>query len=226
MDISVISVKRKIDFIHKFIESFSSTTFPQKKINIFVGSNDDSYLEKYKNNQLINVKKFDDKKQELIKKYSISEKMRENYIQCLNFENDVLVFEDDIIFSKGWENIFNKSIQQLNILYGENYILNFFTSKHLDVNKNLPYSFIAANLFIGGLGIYYPKKIKELFYNYIKNYNGEKAHDVLLQQFLIENKYINTFVTVPCFVQHIGVFSTWSNSNYSMRAIDFRENLE
>ncbi len=222
---TICSSPRTNNYIYRLIDTIGNI-----QLRIVVTGSDTSYLDKYTSNNKIEILNIpcanigNDKISKLTNQFW-------NYKHCLSNdvdENDgVLILEDDVIFSNGWNYKFESIISKLKLKFGDRFILSLFTSLPLctvDTMPDLGFLPLPIHQFYGTQGMYYTNTIQKEIIDVFNTYNIKKIkpYDLIIRDYLIKND-IPTFVVVPCLIQHIGRQSSWNLSSNIITAIIFNK---
>lgn len=226
--VAVITSNRKNNYVKRVIDTIGENI----PIHLFSDGNDSSYLNSFLNDSRISITSTpyynNDSTNIIINQFwNFKNCLRNSYIEG---ENGILIFEDDVIFARGWANRFENVLGNLEEKCGDRFILSLFTSTTFFSLGNLPKSYyleFPKDRFYGCQGMYYSKRVREELLNHFDNYDLTHPlnYDIIIRNYIVENN-IPIFVTIPCLIEHIGTMSTWINNASTLAATVFNESVE
>lgn len=218
IDVAIITVPRKITYIHSTIESlFSSGCGELKsKIRLHVGSAGAGYLSRYKSDIRFRLQRLDPGDLLRLGRLKLWQCQGLNYLRCLQAaptSRATIVLEDDIVFSKGWYQWTLSAINQIEKIY-DRWMLTLccFSGEAVKrYEEGARWFPDGAPWWCGGAcGIVYPSNLIEELASYIEEHlvvGDELPTDLLIHRWAKE-KEVQFCATAPSLIQHVGEVST------------------
>ncbi|MGO8926568.1 MAG: hypothetical protein ACLQU3_06750 [Limisphaerales bacterium] len=220
IDLAISTVYRPENYLHELIERLPKAT----PIRLIVGSPNYGYLERYRLNSYIEIIGVDPTDWERFKDYTVLHRASWNYWRCLacgvrrGRRKGLLILEDDVLPAEGWEDCYEKVIEQIEAQYGEEFVLSLYTSNTILFESG------AADRcytrypppFFGTQAMYYPEPIRVAFAEHLKHEGVDsflKHYDGVLRDYVAVTG-IPLFVTTPILFQHIGEVSTGCSEDF------------
>ncbi|MGO8928026.1 MAG: hypothetical protein ACLQU3_14235 [Limisphaerales bacterium] len=215
ISVAISTVNRPGNYLHKLISHLPNGL----PIRLIVGSPDYGYLERYRRNLCIEIIGVDPVEWDRIKDFKTAHRASWNYWRCFIYgarpeaRKGLLLLEDDVLPARGWEKQLHKTIEQIEVQYGEEYVLALFTIQpHLStpVDADTYYSLYPVNDYAGSQAMYYPESVRVAFAEYMAAEGRDiyrMGYDLLLREYL-KFTGIPLFATAPCLFQHIGEVGT------------------
>ena len=216
IDINVMTVSRPENYLMHTLNSLNPDWDPNHifhKANLVYGSPERSYLDRYEGTY--EIIGFPQEEWDFIQDKDLRQRASWNYWRCLTqgikHNNGVIVFEDDVKFAKGWRKRLEKTIDQIERLYAQDYVLSMYACYPFSGYRHgLLYENYSIPGFYGTQGMYFTEKTRLGYGEYIKQYGVDSYHtpyDLLLKEYLNKN-HIKLFATTPSIVQHMGANTT------------------
>lgn len=208
---SVTTINRKSNYVSKLLETF----FPSgPHIHLIVGQEDSSYLSPHKHNPLVHIHEVSAEFQKY-KNLNVFNKQLNSVSRCLKLEGNFegrIVFEDDIIFCRDWNQKFLSIISTLRTWHPDNrFGLSLFHWHRPKIVEN-QFDAYTPNMFLGTQAMYYSEGMVPDLLEFLDR-NDKKltsTFDLSIREFFINTK-LPLYVATPSLVQHIGTHSTRSN---------------
>lgn len=223
----IVTINRPGGFIHPMLQSMRRTGFFDDRANLplllSVGTEDASHIALYRDlSSDFRVRETSREEMDSFKFDEISRGARcslGHYFcmkEMLEFDFEALaVFEDDVVFAKGWLPRLNAAIEDLQKVHGDRWAMVLYLP-----NWDVKYYYEKGDLwfptekdkFFGSQAILYPRKVAEEFMPYLEQAidEGKKATDMALAKYTIESGVPLVAIT-PCLVEHIGDISVGCN---------------
>jgi hypothetical protein len=221
INVAISTVDRPKHYLHKVVRSLGEGL----PVRLIVGSPSYDYLKRYKENSRIEIIGVDPGEWAKFKNYTIRRRSSWNYWRCFvhgvrpGNRKGLLILEDDVIPAKGWEEMFLKTIKQIEAEYGEEYILSLYAASN-EIPRNGTagdgYTRYPSHQFGGTQAMYYPEPVRIAFSAYMQREAVETwrmPYDWLLKEYLCFTG-TSIFATVPCLFEHIGDISSTGNTIY------------
>jgi GR25 family glycosyltransferase involved in LPS biosynthesis len=223
----IVTINRPGGFIHPMIQSLRQAEFFSSPENLplllSVGTDDAAHLALYRDlHEDFRIREISRQEMEAFRFDEISRGARCSlgHYWCmkgmLEESFDALaVFEDDVVFAKGWIPRLNAAIEDIRKDHEDNWVMSLYTSnwdvKYYYEKKRLWFP-LEKDKFFGSQAILYPRRIAEEFMPYLEQAidGGRKAADMALAKYTIE-KGIPLVSITPCLVEHIGNISVGCN---------------
>lgn len=127
----------------------------------------------------------------------------------------VALFEDDVIFARGWVGRLERAVDALRRVHGNRWIMTLYLP-----DFNVDYHFKKGDLwfatekttFFGSQGILYPRAVAQEILPVLKTFvdQGRRATDMAVADYAISARVPLVAIT-PCLVEHIGNISVGCN---------------
>lgn len=123
--VSIITVKREPEYIHTTLASlFAADPWAGRmhSVNLYVGSNDASYLDCYAHHERITVKRLSDGEWDSIKDMSIWQRLCHNNQRALHVPcgaRGLIFLEDDVVLKDGFVHTLIDTIQEIDQRIGK-----------------------------------------------------------------------------------------------------------
>ena len=214
VDFAVTTISRPGDYIHQLISRLR-TDLP---LRLLVGAPDCGYLERYRSHRFIEIIETPPQAWEQIRDCAIHQRAAWNYWRSLTLKKShstrhgMLIFEDDVLPARGWENRLYEIIRQIESKQEAPYVLTLYAA-HTALEEPQPgthFTRYPSDTFFGSQAVFYPEIVREGFAEYVKAHAVEffrAPYDLLLGEYAV-NENIPIFAAVPSLVQHIGEVST------------------
>ena len=209
MNLNIITVARKGEYLHKTLETLecSDWKYSNIPIGLLMGSEDEGYVERYRSDSRITIVPWVGEKPQIHVAFVL------NYIRALQHNTlgtGLCVFEDDIAFTKNWLARTLFAIQEMECKSNlSHYILSLYTARDLSgssFNRGKWYRSYLANWFFGTQGCYFPKIVQEELAMYLEDNQDRKPGDLLLSEWCYHHQ--NLYNTSGSIVDHMGAIST------------------
>src|SRR5215469_12403185 len=205
ISIAITTVSRQKNYIYKLISKLRNDL----PMRLVVGSPNYDYLNRYRRDSHVEVIGIDQNDWSQIKSFPVKQRACWNYWRCLtNGINrrrgkGLLVFEDDVIPMLDWKARLGKAIEEIEVDYGDEYILALYTSLTelaKPADRDSYFARYPAWSFMGTQGMYFPDSIRAAFAEHLRRESFRTHYDTLLSEYARHNG-INLFVTTPCLVE-------------------------
>ncbi len=228
-DINVVvsTVQREENYLKTTLDSITAdqpiiSNYP---ISLVLGTPTTTHVENYQPQTNIDIIKMPPDTWSMIRSFHAMRRAAWNCYRCLTLPvagpRGTLALEDDVLFARGWLPRLNTIINQLEHLYGTDFVLSIYApwavAKQENNQHDLFVKYSPAG-YLGMQGIYYTSKTRQEFAKYFKNHvlvGQNKLHDLYLTDYLIQAK-IPLFASSPSLVQHTGrkssLDSPWHDS--------------
>jgi len=230
IDVAISTVNRPKNYLHTLMRLLRKDL----AVRLVVGSPDYRYLDRYRKKKHIQVIEIELAEWEMVKNYSVIHRALWNYWRCCMYgvssgpRRGLLILEDDVIPARGWEEWLQKTVSQIEVEYGGEYILALHTW-FTELPKPVPGRYFnpyPAHVFGGTQAVYYPESVRTGFADYLKTHGVDSfrtAYDYLLREYLMRTG-IPCFASAPCLFQHVGTVSTGLSMKFA-KAGFFRRDL-
>lgn len=210
IDFAIMTVSRPPHYIHDLIAALR----PDLPLRLVVGSPDYEYLERYRDDPYKEIVEVPDQGWEHFHNRRMQHKACWNYWRCLKLGSTtpgaegLVVFEDDIMPARGWEERLYEAVDQIESACKERYALALYSPRRLarTPNSRTYYVSYPTHRFYGTQAIYFPESVREEFMRFIRIYGvntWKHNHDIMLRWYL-QHMNIPLFATKPCLFQHVG----------------------
>jgi hypothetical protein len=194
MNILIMTVNREklgsTNYIHQTIESFEKNFKQKSLIKLVVGSPDTEYLEPYKKKYVLYP--VNNQKWQMISDWSVVRRAKYNYYRCLTlFKGNLLILEDDIIFTDNCYEKLIKTIREIEEAGLKKYFLSLYSPFELTTFAGKNYGLRNPDYFFGTQGIYFPGSILKEFTSWIEKFDllySELPYDGLIKTYATNNK--------------------------------------
>lgn len=237
MNVAVITVDRPRNYIQKVISQLPKDL----RLRVIVGSPSYGYLEQFRSNPRIEIIGVDLAEWDQVKSFGRAHRASWNYWRSLVYgarpgvKKGLLLLEDDVLAAKGWEPRFEKTIEQIETQYGEDYVLALFTNDSQfsePVSDKKYYTRYPAEKYAGSQAMYYSESVRTGFAEYLAVEGRESfrmGYDLVLREYL-KRTGIPLFSTTPCLFEHIGevgtgLWGTKDKSWFCIKAGNFKKTL-
>jgi hypothetical protein len=206
MKISFITVNRPlINYLDSTLDSLDKSDWKHTNIliNLYVGNEDESYVEKYRHDDRITIVSW-----EGIACENLTERFNTNYFRGL--QPDTIVCEDDIRFSPTW---FARTIFAMGEIEKDKikpYVLSLYTAQDFGGEcwrRGNWYRAYWAEKFWGTQGVYYPeveslRKHFQIKMEYMKDSKNYYNADLVIREWVDAHQCL--YLTQGSVVQHVG----------------------
>jgi hypothetical protein len=213
IDYAIMTVARPVDYIRAVLDGLH----PTLPLRLVVGSPDVAYLSRIVAARQLQVIVPDELEWNSIKTKPVGQRAAWNYWRCFVLgpqskeRQGLVIFEDDVALTYGWEERLHKVVATLNRRHGERYILALYSANVISKAGNLNcVERFPVDRFFGTQAMYFPERIREVLQPYLKRFGVDAfraPYDWLVRDFA-KAKGIPIFRCVPSLAQHIGLVTT------------------
>jgi hypothetical protein len=212
VDYAISTVDRPVNYIYDLIPRVKG----ERRVKLFVGSNNDSYLERYRHSFSIRIEKPDNNEWSRFKEASVFHRATWNYWRSMTKWPDdpqrrgLVILEDDVQPAEEWQEHLTRIISDIENKFKQRYILALYTARTYSDIDNIGYARYPIHEIGGTQGFYYPEAVRRECAAFLKLYGvewNEAPYDMLLADFCSRHGY-PVFVTIPALIQHVGKVGT------------------
>jgi hypothetical protein len=192
---------REKHYIDRTLESLFQSDGRDIPLNLILGSNDTSHVERYRN--VATLVAWDEDAEWQAREGRLRRNCTVNAIRALKYGDDdyCLCCEDDIIFEPNW-------LSQLMLTIAEigrrDYVLNLGQKGAEEPGKR--YATHTQPFLCGAQGIFYPsKRLRNALAKYLHENINASTNDYLVGQFA--KRFVGLYNTTPVLIEHIGQVS-------------------
>jgi hypothetical protein len=210
---SILTVHRSsTNFVYQCLKSMFDSDESLPKVHLFVGSTDREYLDHYTDDARIQIIDMPVADWEAIRELTVHRRLMFNFwrtlCQLADSNDDLLLCEDDIIFSEYWYSSLLQIVEILKTTIGDRFALSLY-SPHAWPQDSVILEY-PKHMFWGAQCMFYShsvvQELKDYVYvNGVSNY--QIPSDLLIQRFCKERD-VNLYTVAESLVQHIGTEST------------------
>jgi hypothetical protein len=214
IDFAIMTVARPTVYIHELIASLR----PDLPIRLIVGAPVNGYLERYRSNPFIEIIEVGAEEWAHFQNRRVHHRACWNYWRSLTLgprtpsRKGLVVFEDDVIPARGWENRFHETVNQIEDVHQGPFVLALYPAVNLPPppHAQLYYMGYPVPVFFSTQAMYYPEEVRAGFADYLKRHGVDSMrlpYDLLLKAY-VWKEHIRLFAAIPCLFQHVGEIST------------------
>jgi hypothetical protein len=214
IDFAIMTVARPTVYIHELIASLR----PDLPLRLIVGAPAYGYLERYRSNPLREIIEVGAEEWAHFQHRRVHHRACWNYWRSLTLGprtpscRGLVVFEDDVIPARGWENRFHETVNQIKEVHKGPFVLALYTAVNLPSppHARIYYVGYPVPVFFGTQAMYYPEEVRAGFADYLKRHGVDSMrlpYDVLLRNYLWKER-IRLLAAIPCLFQHVGEIGT------------------
>ncbi|MCW3053740.1 MAG: hypothetical protein JWN14_2910, partial [Chthonomonadales bacterium] len=213
IDLAMVTIQREDDYFHATLKSMQTN----EHLDVFTGSPEAEYLGRYESDERLCIHKVDPQEWESLQELDIHRRAGWNYWRCLttssNRDRGIAIFEDDVLFGKGWRHRMEQVVHAAEKAHGDNFVLSLYCPYGLvaeEADRGKLICEYTTEIFAGTQAMYYPAKLRCRFAAHLKAYGVDSyrvPHDLLLKDFLAAEG-IPLLTTSPSLVQHVGYKTT------------------
>ena len=214
IDFAIMTVARPTVYIHELIACLG----PDLPMRLIVGSPSYGYLERYKSHPCIEIIEVGAEEWAHFQNRRVHHRACWNYWRSLTLGprtpsySGLVVFEDDVLPARGWENRFHDTVNQIEAVHKGPFVLALYTPANLPAPPHAQIYYVGypVPVFFGTQAMYSPEATRAGFTDYLGRHGVDSMqlpYDVLLRNYLWKER-IRLVATFPCLFQHVGEIST------------------
>lgn len=213
--IVIMTVARTEPYLDRTLASLAT----RRPVTLMVGSPEVGYLERYRNDPLFQIVAPDPGEYARVEGSGVWWRAAWNYWRCLGANPGaprLLVFEDDVKFTVGWEVLLAVTIEWIEREHADYVLSLYYPYQKMNVADDAVYIAYEKEKFFGTQGVLFAGRALNGYREYLYERGVEtwtQPYDWLLRDYAIAGD-VPLLATMPSLVQHAGAVTTGQSDHF------------